>query len=71
MKSLTQNHTKAHDKEILTLVDKVFPEDKQANKKSYTQRIKNQRGMVSSTVALKDNTMEQCLQNSGAKLFPA
>lgn len=40
----------------------MFPEDKQANKKSFTQRIKNQNGMVSSTVALKDNTMENAFK---------
>ena len=50
----------------------MFSEDKQANKKSYTPKIMNQNSMFFSTVvALKDNEMEQCLQNSGEKLFPA
>ena len=49
----------------------MLPEDTQANKNSYTQRTKDQNGMFFSTVALKGHTMEQCLQNSGGKLFPA
>lgn len=40
----------------------MFPEDKQANKKSYIERIKNQNGMVSSTVTLKDNTIENAFK---------
>lgn len=40
----------------------MFPEDKQANKKSYIERIKNQNGLVSSTVTLKDNTMENAFK---------
>lgn len=49
----------------------MLPENKQANRKCYTQRIKQQNGVAFSPAVLKGNTVEQGLRNSGGILLPA